>query len=702
MRTKSYRGQGPEIVWVGEGAEVCALGTEADKYHYLKTGRFDVVSLGLRLGFLKPGAAVEEVIEIRGPEENVINISDVKALEALESRWHDHLYRHTGVRSLVPGEFRWSPHDFVTRQDLQTVLPRSLTDTLAKLGTPVEILRELPSEEAIRHASAFSTFTGGPSLKDERYVEVKMPGFLQAPFAFKVDLGAPLPKGWDGDTLGLSVKEVKSLNAALVMAHEAVYRTLLNACLHPAQVDWKALFAPERMGLYLGCGLGPHDEQEGMFFDTFRGENTGAKTLANSIGNIANGYIAARLGIKGKISTHMGACETCLGSIGDAYWDLKAGRMQAAVAGGFDDVLTAASYNGFTSNQAFTTNEKLVENVAAMIEEGAITDARIKSLIQEIQKRAEQAESELGEIEAAYKQNTISLYDYQQRKRTAREKKRLAYLGLPKEVAGLASMPFAKYRSGFVMGVGAGAGFFTTLERAIELGLPIRAILSGVSEMVPDGGADGAASIAALGDGVGDAYARAFEQIQADYGATINDVAAWFAHGTSTPLNGYGERKEIERVHQLKGRDQSRPILITGDKAEVGHRIAGNFPSLVGYIFATHEILPVGNYRQAGFSPKGRRGFGEPLDDLFPSSKVVGQAGLGGGKPVAFKGDFIAVNGAGFGRINTVLIFRRFVLDDVEIPPSERNAYQAKLAKHLADRDRLSQRIRFKQEPLIR
>jgi 3-oxoacyl-(acyl-carrier-protein) synthase len=752
FQSKSYQGVGPEIVWVGDGAEVCALGYEKDKYQFMKTGQLDVLSLGIRMGLFipqvdekgSPRAVVAaydlnergELVPLEEKLREEIDIKDISGIQAIQNKWSDYLFRNTGVRSLGAD---WFPSQLRSYKSLQTRIPEGLLAIFQQLGFSVEVLEEITQKDEKKKSekdwqSFCQTLGLTPSqtkffqeafAKDsgQKFFEVALKGAKLEPFPFKVDLGAPLPTGWhcgEQGLLGLRKKDANSMNPPLLMAHEVAYRALLNACCHPAQRPLFEWCSPERVGLYFGSGIGPHEEHQTMIVDTLEGRPCGAKALANCIANIAAGYISSRLGLSGKISAHVGACETCLGSIADAYWDLKGGRFQVAIAGGFDDTMTASTYNGFTSNMAFTTNEKLVQNLACMMEEGAIENPELQKRLQVRLELAESWAQKLLELEKDYKEGRVDYYTYQKNRFEFREEKRNAFMNLPKEITQFASMPFAKYRSGFVMGVGAGAGFFTTLDFAMEHGLPVRAVLAGVSEMVPDSGGDASASIASLGNGVGEAYERAFLEAKLNYRMPnspknpddswrelkIEDIGVWFSHGTSTPLNGWGERREIERINQKYHRNPDVPILVTGDKGEVGHRIGGNFPSLVGYVFADNEVLPVGNYLQSGFAPKGRRGFGDPLDELFPTTKIVGRAGVGGGKPVSYTGDYLAVNGAGFGRINTVLIFRRFRFSEIQANEDRGQEilqeYPQKLEKNLAQRERLRERILFGSEPLVR
>ena len=734
MKSQFYKGQGPEIVWVGEGAEVCALGYESDKYRFIKTGQWDVIAMGVRMGFLLP--KVDDmgnplaVLELYKPESNgsltslaspkEIALSDQRGVQGLQERWQEYLFQNTGIRSLARGELNWTPSDYPISNDLNTFLPEPMIRLFETLGFKVLKKNELEKMKAERFQQELLEMLGFSKeqcaffhemFSSSKVFEVTLLGALKEPFPFKLDIAAPPPRGWKEQSIGLTKKEVLGMNWPIVMAHEIVYRALLHACLHPAQVSLPDLLPMHQLGLYLGTGIGPHDEHEQMVVDTLDGKPAGAKALANCIANVASGYISARFGIKGKISTHVGACESCMGSIADCYRDIKSGHMKAGIAGGYEDVLTPSAYNGFSSNMAFSTNEKIVENVFSMLKEGVIKNAKIESAIKEIQNKNAEMTNQIKELDDRLKNEKINYFEYQLQKRKLKEEKRKLFLMLPKEIACLSSMPFAKYRSGFVMGVGAGCGFFTTLDFAIEHGLPIRAYVSGASEMVPDSMQEGAFSIAALGDGVGDAYERAFLDSKGNYHGCeggkardlkIEDIGVWFAHGTSTPQNGWGERKEIHRINQKYSRNSSSPILITGDKDVVGHRIGGNFPSLVGYIFENNEVLPLSNYLQAGFAPKGRRGFGEPLDELFPSTRVVGKAGEGKGQPLSYHGDFIAVNGAGFGRINSVLIFRRFKLEEVELKASEKENYQKKLTENVKRREKIREKILFGQEPLVR
>ena len=123
-----------------------------------------------------------------------------------------------------------------------------------------------------------------------------------------------------------------------------------------------------------------------------------------------------------------------------------------------------------------------------------------------------------------------------------------------------ASRPFDKNRDGFVLSEGGAALILEPLDRAIDRGAKIYALLAGFGsncsgyDMVapqPDGADAAAAMTAAMADG----------QISADEIDYVN------AHGTSTLFNDVAETKAIK----LALGDRAKEVAISSTKSMIGH-----------------------------------------------------------------------------------------------------------------------------------
>jgi 3-oxoacyl-[acyl-carrier-protein] synthase II len=128
---------------------------------------------------------------------------------------------------------------------------------------------------------------------------------------------------------------------------------------------------------------------------------------------------------------------------------------------------------------------------------------------------------------------------------------------------GRASRPFARDRSGFVLGEGAVVAVLEDWDSAVERGAPILAELCGyaatmnayrMTDAPPDGGGAIGAMAGALADG-------GISPDQVDYVA---------AHGTSTPGNDISETIAIKRVFG----DAASRLLVSSPKSMTGHLTA--------------------------------------------------------------------------------------------------------------------------------
>ena len=127
---------------------------------------------------------------------------------------------------------------------------------------------------------------------------------------------------------------------------------------------------------------------------------------------------------------------------------------------------------------------------------------------------------------------------------------------------GIASRPFDKNRSGFVMGEGAGIVILETEEHALKRGARIYGELAGY------GATDDAYHITAPSP-EGKAAVRAMQLAMKDAGVSPDDIDYVNAHGTSTPLN---DKTETAVIKAALG-ERARRIPISSTKSMTGHML---------------------------------------------------------------------------------------------------------------------------------
>ena len=76
-----------------------------------------------------------------------------------------------------------------------------------------------------------------------------------------------------------------------------------------------------------------------------------------SIGNMAAGNIAIRMGAKGLCISVVTACATGTNSIGEAFHQIKLGKLDACLAGGTENAISRIAVAGFANLTALTTAE---------------------------------------------------------------------------------------------------------------------------------------------------------------------------------------------------------------------------------------------------------------------------------------------------------------------------------------------------------
>lgn len=118
----------------------------------------------------------------------------------------------------------------------------------------------------------------------------------------------------------------------------------------------EGVFEPERLGVYVGSGIGGFDT---MMRETIKCSSEGAKwvsplTIPSMISNIAAGNIAIRHHANGVCLPIVTACATGTHSIGEAYRAIKFGFADAIIAGGAEAAINPLGIAGFASCKALS------------------------------------------------------------------------------------------------------------------------------------------------------------------------------------------------------------------------------------------------------------------------------------------------------------------------------------------------------------
>jgi 3-oxoacyl-[acyl-carrier-protein] synthase II len=195
----------------------------------------------------------------------------------------------------------------------------------------------------------------------------------------------------------------------------------------------------------------------------------------------------------------------------------------------------------------------------------------------------------------------------------------------------VASRPFDKDRSGFVMGEGAGTVILEAYEHAINRGAKIYAEIAGIG-LTGDG-----YHITAPAPG-GEGAVRAMKESINDAGLLINDVDYINAHGTSTTYNDVNETKAIKTVFGEHAYD----IVVNSTKSMTGHLLgaAGGIEAIATVLSIKNNLIP----------PTINLDNPDPECDLNYSAKKVTEREIN----VAISNTF------GFGGHNASILFKKF------------------------------------------
>lgn len=128
-----------------------------------------------------------------------------------------------------------------------------------------------------------------------------------------------------------------------------------------AMEDSKLVVDPERLGVYVGSGIGGMDT---FVSQTNKMENDGAKWVSPLfipmvISNIATGNIAIAHNAQGPSLPIVTACATATHSIGEAYRAIKHGYADAIIAGGTEASVHPLAISGFANMKALSKADTL-------------------------------------------------------------------------------------------------------------------------------------------------------------------------------------------------------------------------------------------------------------------------------------------------------------------------------------------------------
>lgn len=193
-------------------------------------------------------------------------------------------------------------------------------------------------------------------------------------------------------------------------------------------------------------------------------------------------------------------------------------------------------------------------------------------------------------------------------------------------------------RAGFVEAQGGGTALLVRGDVALELGLPVRAVVAyaasfadGVSASIP---APGLGLLGAVTGGADSPLGRAL----AAHGLTADDIGMVSKHDTGTEANDPNEADLHERIQAALGRTPGNPLAVVSQKTVTGHAKGGAAAwQIDGVIRAMRTGIIPGNrvlesadpaLARGGFLTLGnttmRRAPGEPLRAALLSSLGFG------------------------------------------------------------------------------
>ncbi|MBQ3929249.1 MAG: beta-ketoacyl-ACP synthase II [Clostridia bacterium] len=113
----------------------------------------------------------------------------------------------------------------------------------------------------------------------------------------------------------------------------------------------------ERLGVYVGSGVGGIQTFYDQCCNMFNDKNISPFFIPMMIGNIAAGNIAIKYDAKGPCLPVVTACATSTHAVGEAFHAIKNGYADAIIAGGAEAAISPLAIKGFTSCKALTMSD---------------------------------------------------------------------------------------------------------------------------------------------------------------------------------------------------------------------------------------------------------------------------------------------------------------------------------------------------------
>ncbi|WP_141336512.1 beta-ketoacyl-ACP synthase II [Paenibacillus sp. tmac-D7] len=145
----------------------------------------------------------------------------------------------------------------------------------------------------------------------------------------------------------------------------------LNA-LKDAQLDVREQTDPERVGVYVGSGIGglsTWEEQHKILLEKGP-KRVSPFFIPMMIANMASGQISMITGAKGPNSTAVTACATGTHSIGDAYKTIQHGDADVMICGGAEATISPTGVAGFCALRAMSTRNDEPEKASRPFDTG--------------------------------------------------------------------------------------------------------------------------------------------------------------------------------------------------------------------------------------------------------------------------------------------------------------------------------------------
>lgn len=166
---------------------------------------------------------------------------------------------------------------------------------------------------------------------------------------FKVKIAGEI-KDFDPE-LYMTKKDVKRNDLFAVYALAAGVQAFEDSGLDMEKTD------ADRVGVIVGSGVGGlmTMEEQVRRLDEKGPARVSPMFITMTIGNMASGIIAIRVGAKGVCEDIVTACSTGTNCIGRAFRDIKHGYLDACLAGGAEGAICEVGVAGFTNMTALTT-----------------------------------------------------------------------------------------------------------------------------------------------------------------------------------------------------------------------------------------------------------------------------------------------------------------------------------------------------------